>query len=625
MRRGFNPARFRKPRKRNTRPSSNRQFLATDVGTSAATGPARVAEIPITLTVKQLANLLATTEIDLIKKLMKIGIMANVNQLLDYKTASMVAIELGFETQEATSSQSALPSVAPSVPTDQEKGIEEPRPPVVTIMGHVNHGKTSLLDAIRQANVMATEAGGITQHIGAYQVEIHGHKITFLDTPGHEAFTAMRARGAQATDIAVLVVAADDGVMPQTKEAIDHARAASVPIVVAINKIDKPNANPQRVKQELGECGLVLEEWGGDVICVEISAKKRVGLEELLENIILVADVSELKASPNLSAKGVVIEAELDKTRGPLVTTLIQSGTLRIGDAAVVGETWGKVKAMFNDKGKRVKKAEPAMPVEFLGLNSVPHAGDMLQVVSNEQLARQIAEERIQARQERVRPTKVISLDDLHTQIREGQIKELNIILKTDVRGSIDPIRDSLEKLEKAQVKVRVIHADTGSITESDVMLAVASKAVIIGFNTTLEPGAKRISEIEQVDIRPYSVIYEIVSDIEKAIEGMLEPQKVEVIYGHAEVRQVFDIGRRGKVAGLYVLDGKITRGARVRVLRQGRVIADTLVDSLKRFKDDVKEVSAGYECGMSLDGFTQFQTGDTFEFYGTQRSVDGG
>jgi translation initiation factor IF-2 len=483
-------------------------------------------------------------------------------------------------------------------------------------MGHVDHGKTRLLDAIRQTNVMATEVGGITQHIGAYQVEVNGQKITFLDTPGHEAFTAMRARGAQVTDITILVVASDDGVMPQTLEAIDHARAAGVPIMVAINKIDKPEANSGLVKQQLADAGLLIEEWGGDIVCVLTSAKEKEGISELLENLLVVAEMENLRANPSLPAVGVVIEAKLDKTKGPLATVLVHNGTLRLGDTIVIGTTWGRVKAMFNDIGKRVRKAGPATPVELLGLNSVPQVGDTLTTVVSEHQAQVL----IQKRQPETMP-KSVKLDNLFDQISAGQVKELNVILKADVQGSIEPIRSSLEQLGTEEVKVRVIHSGSGNITESDVMLAIASKGLIIGFNTGCEPGARRLADVEGIDIRHYDVIYNLVDDVGKALKGMLEPTYVEVIDGRAEVRAIFPAGKREKAAGVYVTEGKISRGASARVRRQEQVVFESIVSSLRRFKDDVKEVAAGYECGVGIKDFSEFQVGDILELFRREKA----
>lgn len=586
--------------------------------------PKKQIELPASITVKDLADKLDVTPVQVIKQLMRNGIMANINQVLDHDLALLVARDFNFEIKE-------IPKKAtPLAPAEVKKSLrfrEEPskaqviRPPVVTIMGHVDHGKTSLLDAIRHTNVIATEAGGITQHIGAYQVEYNGKRISFLDTPGHEAFTAMRARGANVTDIAVIVVAADDGVMPQTVEAIDHARAAGVPIIVAINKIDKPGANPERIKKQLGEMGLVLEEWGGDVICVNVSAKKNVGIPDLLENILAMAEVSELKANPDRPAVGPVIEAEMDKTQGPLATVLIQAGTLHIGDVVAVGNTSGKVKAMLNDKGKRVKKAEPSTPVIVLGLNTVPRAGDILEVVSSEKEARAILEKReLDKQKEAAAPKKLTNLDELYSQIREGQVKELNIILKTDVQGSIEPIRLSLEKLSTDQVKIKIIHSGTGTITESDILLAIASKAIIIGFNSKPEPGAKKMAELEGVDIRNYSVIYNLVEDVEKAMKGLLEPVYVEVVEGRATVKSIFPAGKRIKVAGCLVNEGKLVRNALVRVVRGSKPLYQSTIESLRRFKEDVKEVNAGLECGVGVEGFNDFVPGDIIEAYHKER-----
>jgi len=573
-------------------------------------------ELPSFLTVKQLADLLATSGVEVIKQLMQNGVMASINQTIDYETAAIIAADLGYE---------AIEKSAPEPTIAAREGFEgqdlQPRPPVVTVMGHIDHGKTSLLDAIRQANVTATEAGSITQHIGAYQAEVDGRKITFLDTPGHEAFTAMRARGTKVTDIAVLVVAADDGVMPQTQEAIAHARAAGVPIVVAINKIDKTDINLELVKQQLAEEGLVIEEWGGDTVCVPVSAKMKQGVSELLENILVVAEMLELKANPNCPASGAVIEAGLDKTKGPLATVLVQAGTLKPGDSVVVGDTWGKVKAMFNDVGKRIKKAEPATPVKILGLNNVPQAGDAFIVVASEREAKALVQKRQQEKQQGLlRPTKALSLDDLFAQIQEGQTKELNLVLKTDVQGSIEPIKNSLERLETEEVKVKIIHSGSGGITEGDVLLALASKGIIIGFDTAPTLGAQRLAELEGVDIRCYNVIYELIEDIERALKGMKEPSYVEVIEGHAEVREFFPSSKYGKVAGVYLSNGKVRRDALVRITRQNQMVHQATLSSLRRFKDDVKEVTAGFECGIGIEGFNQFEIGDVIEFYRKER-----
>ncbi|MCJ7514433.1 MAG: translation initiation factor IF-2 [Dehalococcoidia bacterium] len=566
--------------------------------------------LPQTLTVKQLADLLKVSAVEVIKQLMRNGVMANINQAIDYDTASVVVAHFGYEAKK----QPLLSKIKRPVPTTGGKLY--PRPPVITIMGHVDHGKTSLLDAVRQSNVIATEAGAITQHIGAYQVEVESRKITFLDTPGHEAFTAMRARGTQVTDIAVLVVAADDGVMPQTVEAIDHARAANVPIVVALNKIDKADANPEKVKKQLSDLGLVIEEWGGDTICVPISAKKKQGIDVLLENLLLVADILELKAEHDCPAEGVVIEARLDKTRGPLATLLVQKGVLKLGDNIIVSNTWGRVKAMFNEFAKHLKKAEPATPVEVLGLNAVPQAGDLFKVTSNEREARTLLEKQKESQQKVSTRARPLGLSDLSTQISTGQIKELDIILKTDVQGSIEPIRDSLEHLGDEKIKVRIIHSGSGGITEGDVLLALASKGIIIGFNSRPETGAQRLAETEGISIRYYNVIYELVKDVEKALKGMLEPTYTEVVEGQAEVIAVFESGKKGKIAGVSVKEGKMKRDAPARLIRRGQPIHESRISSLKRFKEDVREVATGFECGLRLEGFSDFQTGDIVQSY---------
>jgi translation initiation factor IF-2 len=564
-------------------------------------------ELPPSITVKQLADILKVEPIKVIKQLMRKGIMANVNQTIDFDTASTTAAEFGYNAKAAKERRAS--------PSRKEKGKRKGklsvRPPVVTVMGHVDHGKTTLLDVIRKTNVTAREAGAITQHIGAYQALLDGRKITFLDTPGHEAFTVMRARGAQATDIVILVVAADDGVMPQTVEAIDHARAAKVPIMVAINKIDKPDANPERVKQQLADLGLVIEEWGGDTVCVPISAKQGQGISDLLENLFLVADILELKADPDSAAEGVIIEAKLDKTKGPLATLLVQKGTLKRGDVVVAGGAWGKIRAMFDDKGTQVHKAEPSTPVEVLGLNEVAQSGDLFIVLPDEHEARSIVE-----KQKYPRPRPTLSLSALSSQISDGQIKELNIVLKTDVEGSIDPIKTSVERLGTEKTKARIIHAASGSITESDVLLASASKGIIIGFNTPTSPGATQLADVEGVGIQHYNVIYKLIEDVDRTLKGMLEPTYAEVLGGRAEVRAVFPRGKLGKIAGVYVMEGKVWRDAQVKILHQNKVICDSRVSSLKRFKDDVAEVSAGLECGVGIEEIVDFQIGDIIEFY---------
>jgi translation initiation factor IF-2 len=600
--------------------------LGKGVSDSSSSPKVPSIEIPHALSVRQLADLLHTSVVDIIKRLMRNGIMANINQVVEYEAAAAVAADLGFEAHPKPRLAEKTAGVIGEIKRQQLQGAEldglRLRPPVVTIMGHVDHGKTRLLDAIRQTNVMATEAGSITQHIGAYQVEVNGQKITFLDTPGHEAFTAMRARGAQVTDITILVVAADDGVMPQTLEAINHARAAGVPIVVAINKIDKPEANPELVKQQLADAGLLIEEWGGDIVCVLVSAKEKQGISELLENLLVVAEMENLKANPSRPAVGVVIEAELDKTKGPIATVLVHTGSLRLGDTVVVGNTWGRVKAMFNDMGKRLRKAEPATPVEILGLNSVPQVGDTLIVVATEREARALIQERqLEMQQPPSQLPKSVSLNNIFDQISAGQVKELNIILKTDVQGTIEPIRSSLERLGAEEVRVRIIHSGSGNITESDVMLASASKGLIISFGCGTEAGARRLADVEGVDIRYYDVIYSLVEDVDKALKGMLEPSYIEVIDGRAEVRAIFSSGKAGVIAGVYVIEGKVGRGASVRVWRQEQAVGKSVVSSLRRFKDDAKEVTAGYECGVGIKDFDEFQVGDILEFFRTEKS----
>ncbi len=581
-------------------------------------------EIPRNIAVRQLSELLRVDTILIIKQLMRNGIMANINQVIEYDMAASVAKTFGYLAKLQPLKEQQLATAAEeSKKTKRSYGKDdanmEPRPPIVTVMGHVDHGKTKLLDAIRETNVVDQEAGGITQHIGAYQAVINGQKITFLDTPGHEAFTAMRAHGANVTDVTILVVAADDGVMPQTLEAINHAKAAEVPIVVAINKIDKDNANPDRVKQQLAEAGLVPEEWGGDVVAVEISATQRMGIDTLLESVLLVAEMEDLKANPHQPAAGVVIEAELDKSRGPLATVLIQTGTLKEGDTIVVGMTWGRVRAMFNDVGKRIKKAEPSTPVEILGLVDVPGVGDTLKAVTDEKHAQAMLASRRQEA-EAAEASKRVNLHNLFDQITSGKVKELDVVLKTDVQGSIEPIRASLEDLATDQVKVRIIHSGTGNITESDVMLASASTGFVIGFNVETTEGARKMAAQSGVDIRNYNIIYNLIDDVSKALSGLLEPTFEEVIEGHAEVRAVFSSGKN-KAAGCYVTDGKITRNDQVRVVRGKEVMADSVVSSLKRFKDDVREVAAGYECGIGIKDYNDFQEGDILEVYKMEKS----
>jgi translation initiation factor IF-2 len=592
---------------------------------AAAPQAANVVEIPGTPTVKQLADSLRVTPVDIIKQLMRLGIFANINQTIDFQSAASVAAALGFQaTQKAETGRKAATAVKEmrkeQLQQDKETTGLKPRPPVVTVMGHVDHGKTKLLDAIRRTNVVATEAGGITQHIGAYQVDINGQKITFLDTPGHQAFTAMRARGAQVTDIAVLVVAADDGVMPQTLEAIDHAKAAGVPIVIALNKIDKPEANPERVKQQLAEAGLMVEEWGGETIMVPVSAKENTGIPQLLENILLLAEMQELKGDPNRPATGVVIEAKLDKTKGPVATVLIHNGTIRVGDVVVIGTAWGKLKAMYNDAGKQVKRAGPSSPVELLGLNIVPQAGEILSAATSEQQAKALIEKR---KTEQEATSRAVSLANLFEQLSAGKVKELAIILKTDVQGSIEPIRASLEQLSTNEVKVRVIRTGSGSITESDVLLAIASKGIIVGFNADAEPGAKRLADGEGVSLRRYDIIYNLLDDVGKALKGMLTPVKVDVVEGRAELIAIFPAGKGSKIAGIRILEGKAARGSLVRVFRRDKKIAETTIESLRRFKDDVREVvGVGMEAGIMLKDFDDLLIGDTLQFFRVQETA---
>ncbi len=590
-------------------------------------GENRVLDIPPSITVRGLAEKMGKSPIELIKVLMSYGIMAPITQSIDFDTASIVAEDMGFEVRQ----EGAAEERAKAQGTEKAKETTlrqrilmgeneedlESRPPVVTVLGHVDHGKTTLLDAIRHTKVAEKEAGGITQHIGAYQVRVDGHKITFLDTPGHEAFTAMRARGAQATDIAIIVIAADDGIMPQTREAIDHVRAAQVPMVIALNKIDKAEANLDRVKQQLADMGLVPEEWGGDIIVVPISAKKRIGLDELLENILLVSDVQGIKANPKARAIGTVLEGRLEKGRGPVATLLVQNGTLRVGDAVVAGETAGRVRAMFNDRGKPIKKALPSTPVLVMGLNDVPKAGDIFEVVESLEVARQVAQKRIQERTAReARPVqKSYSLEELYQKFQEGQVRELRLIVKADVQGSIEPIVQSLKDLGSDELGVRILHASPGNIKESDVTLAAASKAIILGFNVGIDPTAQKMADAQGVDIRFYEVIYKLVEDVQKAMSGMLEPEIHEVVLGHAKVQAIFKV-RQGKVAGCIVTDGIIRRNSNIRVLRDGQELFTGKLSSLKRFKDDVPEVRSGFECGVGLDGFGDFQEGDILEAF---------
>ncbi len=592
---------------------------------TATAAPVTEVIIPNMITVREFAERIRHSPIEVIKTLMNYGMMVPITESIDFDTAQLIGEELGV-TVKPEQLPEPEPVAAPEeegpktlrqaiLATEKEENLVV-RPPVVVVLGHVDHGKTTLLDAIRETRVVEGEAGGITQHIGAYQVNKNGRLITFLDTPGHEAFTAMRARGAQVTDIAVLVVAADDGVMPQTKEAIAHVKAAKVPIIVALNKIDKPQANPDRVKQELADNGVLVEEYGGDVMCVPVSAKFRKGIGDLLESILLVADIEPQKANPAGECVGTVIESRLDKTRGPMATLLVQNGTLRVGDAIVTGATYAKIRAMYNDKGEPITEALPSTPVQILGLADVPMAGDTFKVVADERTARALAAEAQEKRKVVAAPTPAISLESVFAQAAAGRVKELNLILKADVQGSIEPIVSSLEKLGDEKLKVKILHQATGNITESDVMLAVASGAIILGFSVGVDPAAQRMAEAEGVDIRIYNVIYNLIEDVQKALSGLLEPVYKEVITGHAEVRAVFKVSKVGKVAGCQVLDGEIQRGSQVRVKRGDQVLAEDRIATLKRFQEDVTEVKTGFECGISLHNFHDFQPGDILETY---------
>lgn len=568
-------------------------------------------EIGESINVQEFSKLIKREVNEVIKALFMLGVMVTINQDIDFDTAQLIGDNFGVEVGQKAPEED--PTEIPEVDDPPEKRV--PRPPVITVMGHVDHGKTSLLDAIRKTNVTSREAGGITQHIGAYKVNYQGKQIVFLDTPGHEAFTAMRARGAQVTDVAILVVAADDGVMPQTIEAINHAKAAKVPIIVAINKIDRPGANPDHVKQQLAEHELIPEDWGGDTIMVPVSAHQKTGISDLLEMILLVAEMQELKANPNLPAHGTIIEAQLDKGRGPVATVLVQRGTLHIGDTIIAGTSYGKVRAMINDRGEKVKKALPSTPVEVLGLNDVPAAGDILDS-TDEKTAHGVAEKRIaKKKEEEIKLNSKVSLDDLFQRIKEGEIKELNIVVKADVQGTIEALKASLEKIKNDEVKVAVVHAGVGAITESDVMLASAANALIIGFNVRPDANARKAAETEKVDVRTYRVIYDALNDVEAAIKGMLAPKFKEVIQGRVEIRQLITISKL-KIAGCYVVEGKVTNSSKVRVVRDGIVVHEGVIESLRRFKDDVKEVAQGFECGITLEKFSDLKEGDIFEVY---------
>jgi translation initiation factor IF-2 len=591
----------------------------------------RVVEIPDFLTVRQLAALMDVSPIVMIKELMNAGIMANINQQIDYETAAIVAQEMGFEPREemavgaGEAAEEGQALLWERLYAGEDPAKLKPRSPVVTVLGHVDHGKTSLLDAIRRTDVVASEAGGITQHIGAYQIEHDGSSITFLDTPGHEAFTAMRARGAGTTDIAVLVVAADDGVMPQTVEAINHARAARVPIIVALNKMDKPTAQPDRVKQQLADMGLVPDDWGGTTLCVPVSAKKKTGLDDLLEAILLVADSVEIKANPDRSAVGTILEGQLDRARGATATVLVQNGALRVGDVVVAGLVYGRVRRMIDEAGRSIKQALPSTPVVILGLSGVPDAGEIFKVVSDERTARAIVAKREEERAARAAvPVKAFTLDEFSSRIQAGQVRELNLIIKTDVHGSIEPIVTSLERLGSEDLKVNIIHAAAGNISESDINLAIASNAIVIGFQVHPDPAARRLAESGGVDIRTYDIIYKLVDEVDMALKGLLEPTYIDVVVGTAEVRATFDIPKVGTVAGCYIHQGEARRNARARVFRGKEQIYDGYVASLKRYQKDVREVRAGFECGVGLEDFQGIAVGDVIQFYVKERQAVG-
>ena len=604
---------YRKQGMRSSRRETEAQRLAR-IAAERAKKPQIVVKIPDEIVVSDLAAMLKMTAAEVVKKLFSLGVMATVNQVIDYDTAAIVATELG-----AKAEKEVVVTIEDRIIDDSDDSAEDlsPRDPVVVVMGHVDHGKTSLLDAIRHTDVTATEAGGITQHIGAYRVDLNGQKITFLDTPGHAAFTSMRARGAQATDIAVLVVAADDGIMPQTIEAINHAKAAGVDIIVAINKMDKPGATTDRIMQQLTEYDLIPEEWGGDTICVPVSALTRMNIDKLLESILLVAEMKELKANPNRAAKGIVIEARLDKNRGPIATLLVQNGTLHSGDIIVAGTSVGRVRVMVDDKGRKVKEAGPSVPVEIMGLAEAPQAGDAFDAVSDERLARELVEQRKQKqKEEQFKSFEKVTLENLFSSLKEGELKELDIIVKADVQGSVEAVKQSLEKLSNDEVRVKIIHGGVGAINESDVMLANASNAIIVGFNVRPDPVAAQNAERDGVDIRCYRIIYDCIDEIEAAIKGMLAPKFREVQQGRAEVRQVVKISSVGNIAGCYVLSGKVTRNSKIRVVRDGIVITEDEISSLRRFKDDVKEVAQNFECGMGLAKFNDIKEGDIFEAF---------
>ena len=590
----------------------------TDRGGRKASTRALV--LPQTLTVKNLAELVDESPVDVIKQLMRNGIMVGMNQVIDHNVAALVTSAYGIRAR-VLGYEDANGTLAASDSDGSDASSMIARPPVVTILGHVDHGKTSLLDAIRQANVADKEVGGITQHMAAYQIDTSGQTITFLDTPGHEAFTAIRSRGARVTDIAILVVAADDGLMPQTLEAINHAKAADVPIVVAINKMDLPGADPERVKRQLSEQNLLVEDWGGDVISVPVSARTGEGLQDLLDNILLVSEIAELKANPDKPASGVIIEARLDRKRGPTSTVLIQSGTLNISDHVVAGSAWGRVKALTNDKGAIVDTVIPGTPIELLGFGSLPEAGDTFAVVANEKLARSTANERRQAKVSQLNQGRALTLDQVVNQIDAGDVKELNLVLKADVQGSVEAVRQSLEQITEGEARVRILHAGSGGITESDILLASASEAIIVGFNVGEELGVDRISERMGVEVRHYNIIYQLIEDIERALHGILEPTYSDVIIGRAEVREIFPSRRNVQIAGCRVMDGRITRGAAIRVLRNGEIITESNISSLRHFREEVNEINTGVECGIMLQGFNDYENGDILEAHRQERN----
>jgi len=620
-------------RRRSSRPPVDRvpssEPRSADRALSETAEPtAKELELPEQITIRDLADKMGCSPIELIKQLMNEGVMANINQQIDYDTAAIVAEDMGYKVKEIKPPEPEVEE-APVQParrrvySEEEQKYLRVRPPVVTTLGHVDHGKTSLLDVIRATNVQAGEAGGITQHVGAYQVRAREKLITFLDTPGHEAFTAMRARGAKVTDIAMLVVSADGGVQPQTLEAIDHARAAQVPIIVALNKMDLATANPDLVKQQLAEAGLVVEAWGGDTICVQVSAKTKTGIDGLLDMILLVAEMADLKANPRGKVGGTVIEGRLDHSRGPTATLLVEDGTLKTGDTLLVGRSYGRVRAMFDYQGEPIKRAAPSTPVVVIGLHTVPEAGDKFEVVEGDRAAKKLAEQRVlELRERESQPVERLTLDQVYERAQRGAVQTLNLILKADVQGSIEPVRNSLDNLDVGELKVRFVHQGIGDIGESDVMLAIASQAVIIGFSVGVDPSARRMAEAEGVSIRTYDIIYRVIEDIQLALTGMLEPEYEEVVRGRAIVRQMFDIPRVGKIAGVQVVDGKALRNSKIRVKRQDKVLCDSQVSSLKRYTENVAEVSAGMECGVGIEGFRDFEGDDVLEFY-TQEVVE--